>query len=102
MNEKKNKYEKRLQFQQKVISNKSERIELLELEIEKLKFELDAKDKIINSVAPLKNELTKNVEEINKYKKEYAKLIQELKKMKEIANQTMYKGRWRFVKFLIK
>lgn len=102
MNEKKNKYGKRLQLQQKVISNKSKRIESLELEIEKLKLELDEKDKIIRAVEPMQKEMDENVEEIKKYKKEYVKLIKELKKMKEVANQTMYKGRWKLVKFLIK
>ncbi len=95
MNEKKNKYEKRFQSQQKMISR-------LLKENKKLKLELIEKDKIIDSVTPLRNELTENVNEVKKNKKEFQKLILELKKMKSIVNQEVYKGRWWLIKWLIK
>lgn len=102
MNEKKNKYEKRLQFQQKMITRQFEQIDSLKNEIEKLTLECQKKDEIINSVTPLRNELTVNVNEVKKKKKEFDELIQEMKKMKEIVNRTVYKGRWKLIKFLIK
>lgn len=102
MNDKNNKYEKRFQFQQKVIARQSKENEGLKLEIVKLKNEIKEKDEIINSVAPLRNELTQNVNEVKKYKEEYKKLIQELKKMKSIVDQEVYKGRWWLIKWLIK
>ena len=100
MNEKN--YKKRLDFQEKIISRKNEQIEVLKLEIESLKLKLEEKDELINSVTPLRNELTENVKQVKKYKEEYKILIQDLKKMKEIINQTVYKGRWKLIKFLIK
>ena len=100
MNEKN--YKKRLEFQEKIISRKNEQIEALELEIESLKLKLEEKDEIINSVTPLRNELAENVKQVKEYKKQYDTLIQDLKKMKEIINQTVYKGRWKLIKFLIK
>lgn len=59
MNDKKikNKYEKRLAFQQKMIARQSEQIEKLKSEIEKLTLECQKKDELINSVTPLRNEL---------------------------------------------
>ena len=75
-------YKKRLEFQQKIISNKSKRIEELEAEVERLKLECQIKDEVINSVAPLKEELANEVAKIKQYKKQYQKLIDELKKMK--------------------
>ena len=66
MNEKK--YKKRLGFQQKIIAHQSEQIDDLKLKIEKLENELKEKDEIINSVTPLRNELTKNINEIKVYK----------------------------------
>ena len=57
---------------------------------------------VINSVASLREELSRNVEEVKKHKNEYKSLIEELRKMKEIINKTVYKGRWRLIKFLIK
>ena len=60
------------------------------------------KDEIIDSVSSIKEEMTENIKEQRKLKNEYKQLIQELKKMKEIMNVTVYKGRWRLVKYLIK
>ena len=100
MNEKR--YEKKFEFQQKMISRQSEQIEELKLRNLELELELKKKDEIINSVSSLKDELTQNVNEVKKYKEEYKELINELKKMKEIINKEVYKGRWRIVKFLIK
>lgn len=100
MNEKS--YKKRLDFQQNMISRQSEQIEDLKSQIEKLKLELKEKDEIINSVTPLKNELAKEVSEVKEYKKSYKELIQELRKMKDIMNQEVYKGRWWLVRLLIK
>lgn len=93
---------KRLDFQQKVISKKSDKIESLKAENDKLKLEIQEKDELINSVAPLREELLREVAEIKKNKKEYIKLINEVKKMKEILNQSVYKGRWKLIRFLMK
>lgn len=100
MNEKK--YKKRLGFQQKIIARQSEQIDDLKLKIEKLENELKEKDEIINSVTPLRNELTKNINEIKVYKKQYKQLIQKLKKMKSIINKEVYKGRWWLIKLFLK
>ncbi len=100
MNEKN--YKKRLEFQQGLISKKSEEIESLKLEIEKLKFELQEKDKVINSVSSLRDELSQNVADAKKYKEEYERLINELKKMKKIMNKEVFKNRWWLIKLLLK
>lgn len=93
MNEKS--YQKRFELQQKMISKQSE-------EIKRLKLELEEKDKIINSVVTLKKELTENVEEYKRLKNEYKSLINQLRKMKDIMNQEVYKGRWWLIKLLLK
>lgn len=97
-----NTYKKKLEFKNKLISRQSKQIESLKLENEKLKQEILEKDEMLNSISYLREELNKNVEEARKYKKEYKQLIEELKKMKKIMNQEVYKGRWKIVKFLIK
>ena len=59
MNEKKNKknrYKKRFQFQQKMITRQSEQIEKLKADNEKLTLECQKKDELIKSVTPLRNE----------------------------------------------
>lgn len=100
MNEKN--YKKRLDFQQKVISKKSEEIESLKLENEKLKQKLKEKDEIIASVEPMRKEMTENTKEHKRLKNEYKSLIQELRQMKKALNKDVFKNRWWLVKLLIK
>lgn len=100
MNEKN--YKKRLDFQQKIISKKSEEVESLKLENEKLKQKLKEKDEIIASVEPMRKELAENFEEHKRLKREYQGLIQELRQMKKALNKEVFKNRWWIVKLLIK
>ena len=95
-------YKKRLDFQQKVISKKSEEIESLKLENEKLKHKIKEKDELIASVDTMRIEMTENIKEHKKLNKKYKKLIQELRLMKKAMNKEFFKNRWWLVKFLIK
>lgn len=100
MNE--NTYKKRLDFQQKIISKKSEEIESLKLENEKLKQKLKEKDEIINSIEPMRKEMAENTKEHKRLKKEYQGLIQELRRMKKVMNKEVFKSRWWLIRLLIK
>lgn len=100
MNEKS--YKRKFEFQEKMIARQSEQIEDLKAKIAKLELDLEEKDRIINSVKPLKDELSESIAQIRKYKKEYKELIKEHREMNKIINQEVYKGRWKLVKFLIK
>lgn len=97
-----NSYKKRFEFQSKMITRQSEQIELLKLEVQKLEQKLKEKDEIITSVEPMRKEMAENIKEYKRLKNEYKKSVEELKKMKKIINQTVYKGRWKLIKFLIK
>lgn len=100
MNEKR--YEKKFEVQQKVISRQSKQIEDLKSQVQKLKLELEEKDKIIDSITHLRNEMLKNVDDIKRYKKEYKELVYEFRKMMEVFNQEVFKGRWKLIKLLMK
>ena len=95
-------FKKKIELQNKIISRQSEQIDDLKSQNEALKLECKKKDELIDSVSFLKDELSKNVEDAKKYKKEYKALIEELRKMKEIINQEVYKGKWWLIKLLIK
>lgn len=95
-------YKKRLDFQNKIISRQSQQIDELELKLKKLEEKIKEKDEIINSVEPMRKELTENIKEHKRLKNNYKKLVDELNQMKEIMNVTVYKGKWRLVKWLIK
>ena len=100
MNEKK--YEKRLEFQQKIISRQSEQIDSLKSEIEGLKLKLNEKDEIINSVEPMRREMTEVIKEQKNLKEQYKALIQELKMMKSIVNEEVYRKRWWLIRLFLK
>lgn len=95
-------YKKKLEVQQKIISKQSKQIEDLESQVQKLKLELKDKDEIINSIAPLRNKLLESVADADDCKKQYKELVNELRKMKDVFNQEVFKGRWCLVKLLIK
>ena len=105
MNEKKykkNRYEKRLEFQQKMIARQSEQIDNLKAEIENLNNKLIEKDELINVIEPMRKEMAENLKEQKRLKEEYKSLIDELKQMKNIFNEEVYKNRWWLVKWLVK
>ena len=97
MNEK-----RRLNLQQKLITRQSEQIEALKFKIETLENHLIEKDKIINSVEPMRKEMAENINEQKRLKEEYKKLIDELKTMKNIVNENIYRKRWWLIRFLLK
>ena len=97
-----NTYKKKLEFKKKLISRQSEQIEKQKLEIEKLEQKNLELQEMLNSVSYLREELEKNVNDTKKYKKQYQALIKEIKNMKNIMNQEVFKNRWWLIKFLIK
>jgi ribosomal protein L16 Arg81 hydroxylase len=96
------KYKKKYEFQKKLILRQTEQIESLKNDVQRLEMECKEKDRIIHSVDSLRQELNENVETYKKLKNEYRDLIEELRKMKTIINQEVYRGRWKLIKFLIK
>jgi len=102
MNEKNKRYEKRLAFQQKMITRQSEQIDDLKFKNEKLEQKLREKDEFIMSIETMRKEMTENLKEQKRLKNEYKELILELKKMKSIMNQTVFRGRWWLIKLLLK
>lgn len=95
-------YKRKYEFQKKMNLRQSEMIEKLKARVEELELMCKEKDDEINSIDSLRVELTKNVNETKKYKKEYEELIKELREMKKIVNQEVYRGRWKIVRWIIK
>lgn len=95
-------YKRRYEFQQKTISRQTDEIEYLKSQIEKLKLQCEEKDKVINVVDSLREELTSDIAEVKKSKDEYNELVKELREMRNVINREVFKGRWRLVRLLIK
>ena len=99
---KEKKYEKRLDFQQKLSEKQSEQIRLLKAKIDKLEEKCKEKDEIIKVVEPMRQEMIENLEEQKRLKKQYKSLIRELKEMKGIIDQEVYRKRWWLIKWFVK
>lgn len=97
-------YQRDYEFQKKLNARQSEEIESLKAQIDELISLCEEKDKIIYSVDDLRKELTDNIEEIKKEKKEYSSLVNELREMKKVMIEEFFKSKWKWklIKFLIK
>lgn len=77
-------------------------IEQLHKEIENLQIDCDKKDALIASVNGIKNEFTQILDNLKAKSEEYDKLLGDLKQMRQVINQTYFKGKWKIIKFLLK
>lgn len=112
MNAKKNN-DKRSDIKDRTIARQAKEIESLKTKISMLEKSLNEKDCIIEakenenaeftaSIESLRSELKKNIDELKQKSKEYDENLAEIKKMKTVFNEELFKGRWNLVKFLIK
>lgn len=88
-------------FKSKIIQKQADEIDGLKHEVSRLKNLCDEKDEIINSVDSYRCELQSIVLDLRSKQDEYNKKIEEIKKMKKVFDEELYKGRWDFVKLFI-
>ena len=112
MNVKKNN-DKRSDVKDRTIARQAKEIESLKTKISMLEKSLNEKDYIIEakenenaeftaSIESLRSELKKNIDELKQKSKEYDENLAEIKKMKTVFNEELFKGRWNLVKFLVR
>ena len=94
--------EKRYEIQKKVVQNQITEIENLKKQISELEIDNCKKDEIIDSISVIRDDLVNTVEDLKNKREEYDKLIDELQKMKTVMNRTVFKGRWKLIKMLLK
>jgi polyhydroxyalkanoate synthesis regulator phasin len=95
-------YEKKYEFQKKLTLKQSEEIKELKSKIEELENKCKEKDKIINSIESLRNELMENINGAKESREKYEDLVGELIEMKKVMNQTVFKKKWKLIRFLMK
>ena len=99
---KKNKNKQRFDFKHQIIERQASEIDNLKEVISKLEIGCSEKDEIINSIDDLRNDLIETIDDLKSKKNEYDRLIMELSEMRNVINQTVFKGRWKIIKLLIK
>ena len=86
----------------RIISRQIDKINSLKKEISSLQIDNIKKTELLNSVDSLLNELFNTVNELKNKSNKYDELIGELMQMINVTNQTVFKGRWKLIRLLLK
>lgn len=86
----------------RIIERQTSEIESLKNKISELEIDCQDKDEIINSIDSLRMELDETVQSIKAKGEVYDRLIGELKEMKKIMNEEVFKNRWSLIRLLLK
>lgn len=86
----------------RIIERQTSEIESLKNKISELEIDCQDKDEIINSIDSLRMELDETVQGIKAKGEVYDRLIGELKEMKKIMNEEVFKNRWSLIRLLLK
>lgn len=85
-----------------IIKSQADEIRRLKDKVAKLEEENKQKDDTIASVEPMSDMLQKEIDEVRGKKKEYDRIISDLKEMRNVFNKEVFKGRWNIIKFLMR
>lgn len=85
-----------------IILRQVDKIDALQKNISDLKIDNAKKDEIINSISSLRNDLLTVVNELKDKGERYDELLAELIQMRSVMNQTVFKGRWKLIRLLLK
>lgn len=96
------KNKKKSDMKNRMILNQIDKIDRLQKTIDELTISCEEKDKIIESINALRDDLFTTVNELKKKGEQYDKLIADLTAMKKVMNQTVFKGRWKLIRLLLK
>lgn len=96
------KSKKKPDIKNRMILNQIDKIDKLEKTISELEISCEEKDKVIASVNVLRDDLFAVINQLKKKSDEYDVLIADLMEMRKVMNQTVFKGRWKLIRWLLK
>ncbi len=97
-----NRYEKKYETQKKIVLRQLDEIEKLKSSISELEIDSEKRTELINSITDIRTELYEVIDDLSERREEYTRLIQDLRQMKMVMNQTVFKGKWRLIKLLLR
>lgn len=86
----------------RIVQKQSEEIKRLKTEILRLEKLCSDKDEKIKSAELYRDELNDITKELKGKRGEYDDLLNELRTMKSVMNQRVFKGRWKLIRLLMK
>ena len=96
------KNKKKSDFRNHIIVRQVDKIDALQKKISELEIDNAKKNELINSINILRDCLFDNINELKNKSDKYDELIEELMNMRNVMNQTVFKGRWKLIRFLLK
>lgn len=97
-----NRYEKKYETQKKIVLRQLDEIEKLKSSISELEIDSEKRTELINSITDIRTELYEVIDDLSERREEYTRLIEDLRQMKMVMNQTVFKGKWRLIKLLLR
>ena len=85
-----------------IIVRQVDKIDSLQKQVSALEIDNAKKDEIINSINALRDDLFVTVNEIKSKGEKYDELLAELMQMRKVMSQTVFKGRWKLIRLLLK
>lgn len=86
----------------RTILSQIDKIDKLEKMISELKISCEEKDSVIASINVLREDLFTIINQLKKKSDEYDSIISDLMEMRKVMNQTVFKGRWKLIRLLLK
>ena len=96
------KNKKKSDLKSQIILRQVDKIDSLQKKVSDLEIDNAKKDEIINSINALRDDLFTTVNELKGKGEKYDELIAELIQMRNVMNQTVFKGRWKLIRLLLK
>lgn len=96
------KNKKKSDLRNKIIVKQVDKIDALQKQISLLEIDNAKKDEIIITVNALRDDLFEIVNELKGKGEKYDGLIAELMQMRSVMNQTVFKGKWKLIRLLLK
>lgn len=98
----KSKAKKNNDVKSRIIAKQANEIEKLKAEIVKLQSDSAKKDELVNSIEPMRKELSEIIEDLNDKRSEYSILLSQLKESRKIINKDVFNGKHSLIRFLLK
>lgn len=102
MNKRSIRNKRKSNFKNQIIVRQVDKIDSLQKQIDALEIDNAKKDEIINSITSLRDDLFSTINELKSKGEKYDALIAELMQMRMVMNQTVFKGKWKLIRLLLK
>lgn len=96
------KNKKKSDLKSRIITRQVDEINSLQKKVSALEIDSVKKDEIIHSIDTICDDLFEIVNELKGKSEKYDELVKELMQMRNVMNQTVFNGRWKLIRLLLK